>query len=222
MISKWKKILSYLYDIPLESVRGRDGVILNVCLSKGQYQLYTKHAIYSYGSRYANFYKLFKKMRIKESPPGEVLLLGMGLGSIPYMLERDFGVVANYTAVEYDEEVIALASKYVLGALNAPVSVLHTDAAAYVSYSEGRYDMICVDIFVDDVIPPVFQSISFLKSVQNLLAPGGILIFNRLYRDAHAKADTRRYYSSVFKQVFPEAQKIVLDLNAMLVGTNNT
>ena len=100
--------------------------------------------------------------------------------------------------------------------------VLHTDAAAYVSYSEGHYDMICVDIFVDDVIPPAFQSISFLKSARNLLAPGGILIFNRLYRDAHSKADTRRYYSSVFKQVFPEAQKIVLDLNAMLVGTNNT
>ncbi len=206
-----------MYDVPLESVRGRDGVLLNVCLSKGQYQLYTKHAIYSYGSRYANFYKLFKKLNIRKHPPSNILILGMGLGSIPYMLERNFGITAHYTAVEYDEEVIALASKYVLGTLTSPVSVVQADAAAYVNYSQERFDMICIDLFVDDIVPAVFQSISFLKAVERLALPGAVIVFNRLYREASSREETDRYYNTVFRRVFPSGEKIVLDLNAMLL-----
>ncbi len=217
MKSFFWRLLSYFYDVPIETVAGRDGVILHLCLSRGQYQLYTRHAIYSYGLHYANFYKIFKKIDIQSFAPDEVLVLGLGLGSIPLMLERSFHLQCAYTAVEYDEAVIYLASKYVLGSLQSSVSVMQADAYAYMQHSTGQYDLICIDIFVDDIIPPEFRSVSFLQAVRKQLSQGGILLFNWLYRDKQSRSEAQQYFDTVFRPVCPKGEMVILGLNAMML-----
>ena len=86
----WKRILSYEYEVHIESATSIYNDELNVLLVKGQYQLVTPEAIYSYGNRYDNFFKAFEQIDLNKEAIESVLLLGLGLGSIPFMLENYF------------------------------------------------------------------------------------------------------------------------------------
>ena len=78
-------MLSYLKDVYLESETSIYNDELTVLLVKGQYQLVTPEAVYSYGNRYDNFFNAFKQIQIQSKEIDSVLLLGLGLGSVPYM-----------------------------------------------------------------------------------------------------------------------------------------
>jgi len=97
-IPKWKRWLSYLMEVHLESSSSEHNEELHVSLSKGRLQLSTANAIYSYADKYENFYKTFEQVELNEKVD-DVLILGFGLGSIPYMLESKFGKKYRYTGV---------------------------------------------------------------------------------------------------------------------------
>ena len=87
----WKKILSYLIEFPLETISGQNGLPLTVCLHKGRFQLYSEKAIYSWDDLYSQFRDVFIHLSPEIKDKKEVLLLGLGLGSIPYLLEKKNG-----------------------------------------------------------------------------------------------------------------------------------
>jgi hypothetical protein len=215
----WKSLLSYLQEIRIEDVPSYLNPHLYVTLSNGRYQLSTQHAIYSYGDLYGNFRKTFQKLRWDLLPGSEVLLLGFGLGSIPYMLEHKFNKSFRYTAVEADEQVIYLAGKYIMPDLKS-VTLYHADAAAFMPQSTGRWDMICVDIFVDDEIPPYIRSTEFMYELNAHLSPGGILLFNTLSRTKEDVRHSQQILDKVFLPVFPDGGYLPVGGNWML--TNDT
>ena len=81
-------------------------------------------------------------MNLDKYPIQNVLVLGLGLGSIPLMLEKNFGKKYNYTAVEIDESVIYLASKYALPKLESNIQIICADAFAYVRQTEQKLSLI--------------------------------------------------------------------------------
>ncbi len=200
---RWRTLLSYLFDIHLESRSSAFNPDLNVVLSRGQYQLYTANAVYSFGERYDNFRFAFEAIDLDRHPFKDVLLLGLGLGSIPWMLERRFARAYHYTAVEIDEEVIRLAGKYALDQLHSPMEVICADALAYVELCRQRFDLICMDIFEDDTIPDAFESAEFLEKLKGLLRPRGLLLYNRLASNPGDRSSSGRFFRQVFKPVFP-------------------
>lgn len=212
------KILSYVTDIHLESLQSDQNEQLDVFLSQGRYQLCTKNAIYSYADKYDNFKECFDLIQPSKPAIKNVLILGFGLGSIPYMLEKKFHKVYAYTGVELDESVIYLASKYVLNELNSEIQMIHADAQIYVNQCFETFDMICIDIFIDDKIPEIFLKFDFLETVQSLLNPGGLLIFNHLsfFKSDKEKAST--YYHDVFSKVFPNSYALQVSKNMMLIN----
>jgi predicted membrane-bound spermidine synthase len=201
---RWKVFLSYLYEIPVEFVGSSVHQSLSVTLSKGRYQLSTPNAIYSYGDLYENFVRVFERIDWRRVPGDQVLLLGLGLGSIPYMLERKFNKSLQYTAVEIDAHVIRLAHKYVIAELKSQVTVWQADAADFVSGSHQQWDLICVDIFVDDVIPAPVLSPDFLADVKSCLTEGGLLLYNCLARSAKDIEATSNFLDNAFLKVFPD------------------
>lgn len=214
----WKKWLSYLMEIHLESLSSEFNEELHVYLSKGRYQLTTKNAVYSFDDLYVNFDYAFLQMNIKERKVEDVLILGLGLGSIPFMLENKYQVRAKYTVVELDEEIIYLAGKYSLSDLKSPIDYICTDAEAFVQVNHEQYDLVCMDIFADDVIPVQFETEGYLKILRNTLKPNGVLLFNRL---ASIQADiqkTETYYKNIFKKIFPEGYHYDVKGNWILVG----
>lgn len=214
----WKYLLSYIKDVHIESASSVYNEELDVLLVKGEYQLVTPEAIYSYGNKYDNFFQAFKKLEIKKQNIDNVLLLGLGLGSIPYMLEQFFKQKYTYTAVEIDEAIIYLASKYVLNDLTSDVTTICTDAINYVSIDQNRYDMIAMDVFVSDYIPEAFETEEYLIDLKDSLTEDGLLLFNRLYLFEKDKLKTKKYYDEIFKKVFPNGRYIEINGNWVLIN----
>lgn len=214
----FKKILSYITDIHLESLHSDQNEQLDVFLSNGRYQLCTKNAIYSYADKYDNFRRCFAAINPSKPAIQNVLILGFGLGSIPYMLETIFHKKYAFTGVEVDESVIYLASKYVLDELDSEIQMIQADAYNYVYQCYETFDMICIDIFIDDKIPEIFLTMDFLESVKDLLNPDGLLIFNHLSFFKTDKEKASAYYEKVFSKVFPNAFPMQVSKNMMMVN----
>lgn len=204
----WHRIGSYLSEISLEQSGSAHNEYLEVLLKNGRYQLCTENAIYSYDDRYDNFRLAFEKIHIKERNIQDSLLLGLGLGSIPYLLENTFGCSFPMTAVEIDEEVIYLAEKYVLRNLHLPIRSICTDASHFLKIDHQSYDLICMDVFKDDFIPEPFQQKLFLEDIQQRLRPNGIFLYNHLAVTNKDRQSAFQYFREVFRPFYPKGTYI--------------
>lgn len=208
-IPRWKKWLSHLTPLTLEETASEHNPELSVVLSRGRVQLLSGDAIYSWDDLYKNFLLAFDRLKIDEESFQDVLILGLGLGSIPFMLEKVFHRDYYYTAVEWDETISELAAKYTLSRLKSPVDVVTGDAEILVEITEEQYDMVIIDIFEDEITPPQFCTPEFLENCKNLLRPNGLLLFNRLHgEDSAVRTVTERFFERTFKKVFPQAAYI--------------
>ncbi len=214
----WKKWLSYLTEIPIEKGSSELNPDLQLGLKRGRYCLSTPNAIYSYGDLYKNFASAFQKINIREKDVDRVLVLGFGLGSIPLMLEKVFHKNCRYTGVEADELIALWASRYVLPRMGSPVQMHLGDALPFVELCKDRFDLIAMDIFVDNAIPEKFETTQFLKSLQSLLSKNGTLLYNRLALRPRDLEQTEKYFNKVFKSVFPNASYLDLGGNWMLLN----
>lgn len=219
MINKFlKSLFSHFIDIRIEQVKTKLNGNLQVSMRNGRYILQTENAIYSYDDLYSNFADTFIHLKIENYPIEEVLILGLGLGSIPLILEKKHGLKANYTAIEIDEIVIYLAQKYSLHRLKSSVKCIHSDAFEWVKQARSKYDLILIDIFIDDQIPSAFDNIEFLASIKKILNPAGQVVFNRIYLTGKNKMDTDEYYQTVFSTVFSDTFTIDTHANKMLIA----
>jgi predicted membrane-bound spermidine synthase len=179
-IPLWKNILSYIFEFPLETVLNNQNLPLTVCYHKGRFQLYSANAIYSWDDLYSQFRDVFNHLSDEIKEKKEVLLLGLGLGSIPYLLEKKMGINAYYTAIELDEQIIYLAEKYTLQYLNSSISTIQADALAFPFYTQEKFDLICFDVFNDNETPLDFFSSDYMNALKDCLEPNGLLLFNVL------------------------------------------
>ena len=208
-IPRWKKLLSHVVPFTLEETGSEQNPELTVMLDRGRLQLLSGDAIYSWDDLYKNFLVAFDELKMEERSIEDVLVLGLGLGSVPYMLEKVFHRDYRYTAVEWDETVAELAAKYTLSRLKSPIDIITADAEVFVQVTEEKFDLIIADIFEDDLTPPQFESEDFLLDCDELLRPGGLLLFNRLHGGNSAiRTVTERFFERDFKGVFPEAWAI--------------
>ncbi len=215
---RWKNYLSYLFEWHIESRSSEYNPHLYVSLKKGRYQLSTAHAVYSFSDLYSNFGDTFKLLDWEAQKIQNVLVLGLGLGSVPLLLEKQIGSDFQCTAIEIDEAVIGLASKYGLPSISAPIEVICTDAKVYLAQATQKFDLICMDIFLDDTVPTYFEGQQFLEALRGHLSPEGILLYNRL---AASRADTEassNFFKNQFLQVFPQGEYLPLSGNWMLVN----
>lgn len=217
-IPAWKKYLSYLWEIHIESASSEINPHLYVSLKRGRLQLCTANAVYSYGDLYDNFSKAFDRINLDRLPGDEVLLLGFGLGSIPVILEKSMGRSYYYTAIEIDEAVIDLANRYVLDDLDSPIQMIRADAYAFAVQTEATFDLICMDVFEDDKIPEEYEELEFLEQLRDLLNPGALLLYNRLAVHRSDIEQSRLFFEQKFKKVFPNATYLDVEGNWMLMN----
>lgn len=214
----WKTLLSYIHEVPVADSASYVNPHLHVNLSRGRYQLVTANAIYSYGDLYGNFFRAFSKLHWEKLHGDAVLLLGLGLGSIPFMLEKKFHKAFQYTAVELDEQVIYLAGKYVLDELTSPFEIHHVDATKFISTTLRQWDLICVDLFIDDVIPSDIQTIDAMILLRERLTQDGVVLYNCLSRTRADVMKSRSFLNEIFLPVFPEAGCLDVRGNWILIN----
>jgi predicted membrane-bound spermidine synthase len=216
---KYKVWLSYLTEQVLETATSDYNAFLQVSLVHGRLQLVAEEAIYSFGDYYLNFRKLFERFDFELLPEkASVLVLGLGLGSIPELLEDHLALDYDYVAVEIDPVIIELASEYSLPALRSPVEVRQADAYAFLQLDARKYDLICVDVFQDATIPEHLNGDDFLELLKTSLAPGGANAYNRLADTKEHARQALAYYEGPFKEAFPEGTLYNSTGNYMLVN----
>ena len=210
--------MSYLIELPIEKSSSSHNPFLQVSLKKGRFQLSTANAVYSYADLYDNFSEAYSKIKLDDLPIKRVLILGFGLGSIPIVLEKIFHKQYHYTAVEIDEEVLFLANKYALPEIQSSIEMICADAYSFVMQCHEVFDMINVDLFLDDKVPNQFEEDAFLQQLQRLLKNDGVLLYNRLANNNKDVEEARAFYENCFHPNFPEGTYLPVKGNWMLIN----
>ncbi|HRG32070.1 MAG: hypothetical protein JNK69_03350 [Saprospiraceae bacterium] len=211
------RILSYFQDVLIKETRSEINPELKVYLSLGRLKLITGNAIYSYEDKYINFVEAFNFINIKNKSVKGALVLGLGLGSIPYILEKKFKLQSTFTCVELDSAVIDLFEEFVLEKLNSQFNIKNDDGYNYLLNSNEKFDLICMDIFNDAKIPEKFSTLDFLKLLDSNLSIIGIIIYNRLAEN-QKDIELNEQFDLLFLKIFPSRKLLKLSTNWMFIA----
>jgi spermidine synthase len=151
--------------------------------------------------------------------PRTVLIIGLGGGTLPRALAQILPQT-RMEVVEIDPAVVRVAKRYFDFDSGDRISVAETDGRVYVKRAlrEGRrYDLIMLDAFDHEYIPEHLLTEEFLREVQSLLAPGGVLAANtfsssRLYDHESVT------YQAVFNEFFnlKRENRVIIAVNGAL------
>jgi spermidine synthase len=125
--------------------------------------------------------------------PRDVLILGLGAGTIAHLLVNRFGPIP-IVGVERDPEVLALARTHFGLDEHPSLTLVLQDAFEYVASCERRFGLVCVDLYDGLTLARGTTSKPFLRGVSRLLSPVGVAHFNlvlsrRLPRQLHRLAE---------------------------------
>ncbi len=159
-----------------------------------------------------------------------VLVIGLGAGTIPFLLSRMYGKRVRIDVAETDRECIRLAGKFLPKGRHG-FRIIHGDGAKYVVGRSGSYDIIIQDAFVEWGalgslhIPSAFLHDGFISDAADALSDNGILAINyapnALYLPIYLRR-LRRHFRHVYRMrhIFLGSYIIVcsksLDRKAML------
>jgi spermidine synthase len=131
-----------------------------------------------------------------------VLYIGLGSGSSPKRLWRDFPRV-QIEAVELDPVVVDVAYRYFGVPRDPRLRVEIGDGRRYVAGSERRWDVIVIDAFFADAIPAHLVTQEFLELARTRLAPGGVIVTNAIGAIAGPGSRLFRSIYKTYRTVFP-------------------
>jgi len=191
---------SYLSPVVLEHRASAHNPHLLVRLVRGRLRLDAAHVNYSHGELHEVMDAAFRELNIRGRGVEQVLLLGLGAGSAVELLRKRDAPNAQITAIEIDPVVVELALRWFPECLDENIRIACADAADFVALSEERFDLIVVDLFIDEEVPSRCETAAFLTDCASRLLPGGLLMFNRLADAVHRQGPTMR-----FERVFLEA-----------------
>lgn len=176
-----KKLLSYLFPIPIHKQKSSVSKSISVVLYEGRLLLDTPNTNYSYGSlqRILRFglqkigYENVRQMQ-------HVLVLGVAGGSVIKTLVDEINYVGKITAVDIDSEIVEVAKKYFnLNEINN-LKIIIDDAQRFVQKTKSMYDLIIIDIFQDNVMPEFLFLPEFINATLSLLTANGKILFNTM------------------------------------------
>lgn len=112
--------------------------------------------------------------------PGNVLIIGLGGGSLPQALSGMLPQTA-IDVVEIDPAVVKVARRYFNFSPGPRTRVFEEDGRTFVKRAlrEGKsYDLIMLDAYDHEYIPEHLLTREFLQEVRQLLKPGGVVAAN--------------------------------------------
>lgn len=184
-------------------------------LSNNTWQLASATALYSDGTKYRPFRLAFKRLDTAFlSGIQQCLVLGTGLGSIVQILHGKYKACPDFYLVEKEEDILYWAVELLQGQGVGKIHPFCADAGDYLKQDNNKYDLICVDIFKDRVVPEYFTSEAFFENCRRALLPGGVWIMNYIICDEQAWAG----FISRAKGVFPLVKVVENDQNRILIS----
>lgn len=170
-----KKLLSFIWPQTTKINTDFNGV-LEVTWINGRKVLDSKNANYSYGTLQRILETGLSKIDIKNSQ--STLLLGLGGGSIVHSLKNKFDYNGTLDVLEIDEKVIAIAKNEFNLSHFDNINIFNCDALDFVNTCTSNYDLIIVDLFIDQEVPTPFLTETFSNTLSKMINPKGTVLYN--------------------------------------------
>jgi spermidine synthase len=191
---------------------------LELRLENGKKVLNTSKVNFSYGS----LEQVFRLSMAKVAPPpqalkdGQVLILGFGGGSIVHILREKYKFKGAITGVDFDPELVSFASRHFPESFES-VNLVIADAEVFMDNTSQEYDLVFVDLFINDQTLPKALQTHFLQQLKDVTSPGGMIYHNVMIRNTQKLKLFVETYRKIFKQVevlqLLGANQVVVALN---------
>lgn len=132
----------------------------------------------------------------------DVLFIGLGGGSAPKRMWRDFPSI-RIQAVELDPDVVDAAYRWFALPRGPRLAVDVDDGRRWLARDERRWDVIVIDAFYADSIPFHLATNEFLRVVRTRLAPGGVVVVNVIGALEGDESKLLRSLTKTYRSAFP-------------------
>lgn len=169
------RFLSYIYPIT-KKIKSKYNGLLEITWYNGKKHLNTKNANYSYGSLQKILSFGLEQINLKNCHC--ILLLGLGGGSVIETLVKELDFKGRLTAVEIDPVIIDIAKNEFHVDENNLLQIICDDAKNFILNNTAHFDLIIIDLFVDNQVPNQFLSNNFWQHVIRSNSKNGQILFN--------------------------------------------
>jgi spermidine synthase len=145
---------------------------------------------------------LFSLAMLYRPATSSMLFLGLGGGSSPKRMWRDFPKL-RIDIAELDPVVVDVARRYFALPGDRRLRVETEDGRLYLAKSDRRWDAIAIDVFYEDGIPFHMATLQFLQLVRERLAPGGVVLMNVIGALEGTSSELFRAIYRTYRAVFP-------------------
>jgi spermidine synthase len=123
--------------------------------------------------------------------PAHIVMVGLGGGSLAKFCYR-YLPHSRITVLELRADVIALRDQFAIPRDDARFRIIEADATDYLARARGSADVLLVDGFDAEGLPPALGSSAFYADCRRALRPGGVMVANMFSYDPHYGAMLRR------------------------------
>lgn len=203
---------SFFQEVILDVYQSNINPDLEVAIINGRYQLNAGKVNYSFGPLHDAFRKYFKKDAPNLEDDSKVLILGFGAGSVASIIRNELGLKSHITGIEADEKIIEIAKEhfYLNKLQNTEIHII--DANDYILQCPQKFDLIVIDIYLDDQVPVKFESREFIERIYQCLRVGGKVVFNRL-QPTDTGDQTIKVLIGKFNSIFPKVTTVIIPIN---------
>ncbi|MFC7445933.1 fused MFS/spermidine synthase [Mesoflavibacter profundi] len=170
-----KRLLSYLYPIT-KKIKSKYSDTLEITWYNGKKHLNTKNANYSYGSLQLILKVGLKQINLKTVE--NILVLGLGGGSVIETLRKDFNYKKQIYGVDIDPVIIDLAKEEFSLKTDQNLKIICQDAVDFLDETHLNFDLIIIDIFIDTEVPNFVLEEHFWTAILKTASAKHQIIFN--------------------------------------------
>ncbi|WP_332854248.1 transferase spermidine synthase [Duganella sp. S19_KUP01_CR8] len=109
--------------------------------------------------------------------PEHIVMVGLGGGSLAKFCYR-YLPHSRITVLELRADVIALREQFAIPRDNPRFRIIQADATEYMAGLDGAADVLLVDGFDAEGLPPALGSAAFYADCRRALRPGGVMVAN--------------------------------------------
>ena len=210
--------LSHLWPITIQTAESQMGEV-SIRWENGHKVLNSKNGNQSFGSLHEVWVQTFNAIGLEKLNAGSVLLLGLGGGSVPYILRRNWQIEGPITIIELDPQMIRIAKEHFgLNELHN-VNVIQGDAIIQLHSLKKRFDLIVIDLFSDLDMARGVETNGFAHGLRDRCNDGGIVCFNTVAYDPKSNARCDQVLTQL-KKVFSQVNEFKFEgVNRVFVAS---
>jgi spermidine synthase len=175
---KFFRILSYYFPITKKIPSVHSG-LLELKFVDGKVLLDSPYASHSYGTQQKVLEFALRKIELSDIQT--VLLLGLGGGSIIKSLRQRFRYKGTIKAIDIDPLMINVAHDEFGIRIDKRTQIECGEASSYIRRETKTFDLIIVDLFIDDHVSKEILTNEFWCSLKDRVSRSGYIIFNSMH-----------------------------------------